>query len=173
MKHIVFATGALVALVGAAPQDDFSRTLAALRTGIRGEASGHAEQVKAAASALSALGARPIEGNPDLVEQWDGKASTAYRERVLGPAYVNITLQPGGRYALEQSFLAGRRARVAAFSTKPTRFQLQVKDGDQQRSCTVRQGTANCDWVPVFTGRVQVNLLNAGKSPAKFVIVMQ
>ena len=55
MKHIVFATGALVALVGAAPQDDFSRTLTALRAGMRGEANGHAEQVKAAASALSAI----------------------------------------------------------------------------------------------------------------------
>ncbi|SFG24520.1 hypothetical protein SAMN05518801_1123 [Novosphingobium sp. CF614] len=173
MIRIVFAAGALALLAGAAPRDDFARTVAALRAGMSGEATGQAEQTAAAASALAALGAHPVEGAADLAAQWRGEASPAYRERVLGPAYLNITLQPGGRYALEQSFLAGRRARVAAFPTIPIRFRLQVNDGDQERSCSVREGTANCDWVPVFTGRVRVKLMNAGKRPAKFVIVMQ
>lgn len=173
MKRIAFTAGALAALAGAAPPDDFGRTVAALRAGTRGEVGGHAEATAAAASTLAALGAHPLEGSPDLAQAWRGAASVPYRERVLGPAYLNVTLQPGGRYALEQAFLAGRRARVAAFATRPTPFQLQVDDGDRERSCGLREGTAHCDWVPVFTGRVRVNLMNAGKRPAKFVIVMQ
>lgn len=173
MKRIAMAAGALVFLMGAAPQDDFSRTVAALRAGVRGELRHAPQQMAHAASVLSALGARPLDGAADPAAEWGGAKQVAYRERVLGPAYLNVTVEPGKRYALEQSFLAGRRARIAAFPTSPVRFQLLVNDGERDRSCDVRQGTANCDWVPVFTGRVRVNLLNSGKRPAKFVIVMQ
>lgn len=173
MKRIAIAAASLALLTGAAPQDDFSRTVDALRMGVRGEARGNPEKTAKAAYALSALGAHPLDAAADPVAGWGGKAQVPYRERVLGPAYLNVALEPGKHYALEQSFLAGRRARVAAFPTSPTRFQLLVNDGERDRSCDVRQGTANCDWVPVFTGRVRVNLLNAGKKPAKFVIVMQ
>lgn len=173
MKCMAMAAVALVFLMGAGPQDDFARTVTALRAGVRGEMRRAPEQTAKAAAVLSALGAHPLDGAADPAAGWGGNAQVAYRERVLGPAYLNVTVEPGQRYALEQSFLAGRRARIAAFPTSPARFQLLVNDGERDRSCDVRQGTANCDWVPVFTGRVRVNLLNSGKRPAKFVIVMQ
>lgn len=173
MKRIGMAAGALVFLMGAAPQDDFSRTVTALRAGVRGEIRRNPEQTAKAASSLSALGAHPWDGTADLAAGWKEATQGAYRERVLGPAYLHVMIEPGEHYALEQSFLAGRRARIAAFPTSPTRFQLLVNDGERDHSCDVHRGTANCDWVPVFTGRVRVNLLNSGKRPAKFVIVMQ
>lgn len=169
MKRLVFAGMAMIWLAGAAPPDDFTRTVAALRAVLSTQDAANG----AAARTLLALGAHPLEGAANAAGGANATQQPAYRERVLGPAYIDVTLQPGGKHVLEQSFLAGRRARVAAFATNPTRFRLGVEDGRQARSCGVRKGTANCDWVPTFTGRVRVNLMNAGKSPARFVIVMQ
>jgi len=169
MKRLVLAGMAMIWLAGAAPSDDFTRTVAALRAVV----SPHDAASATAARTLQALGAHPLDGSAEAATARDAAQQPSYRERVLGPAYIDVTLQPGGTHVLEQSFLAGRRARVAAFAAKPTRFRLGVEDGQQMRACSVRKGTANCDWVPTFTGRVRVNLLNAGNGPARFVIVMQ
>jgi len=127
----------------------------------------------AAADLLVALGAVPAEGQNDLGLEWrKGKQRTpAYRDRILGPVYRGLTLDPGAAARFEQSFFAGQTARVAVVAVDHAPVVLQVFDDEGKARCAAARTI--CEWVPSWTTRVRVEVQNKGSQRGRFFVVMQ
>ena len=170
---VLLALGGAVAFataVGAQLDDRFDRAFAALRAGVAAKAPVQAE---GAARLLAALGAHAV-GTADPVAGWRGReVPVSYRERLLGPGYLSVALDGGQAFRLEQAFLAGQRARVAAFATAPGPFDLTVQDDDGVRRCAAAGGSARCDWVPAYTSRVAIALENRDRKRATFFVMLK
>jgi len=127
----------------------------------------------AAANLLAALGAVPVEGQDDLGSAWrKGRPrAPAYRDRILGPVYRGLILDPGAAARFEQSFYAGQTARVAVVAVDHAPVALQVFDDEGKARCSTARTT--CEWVPSWTARVRVEIQNKGSQRGRFFVVMQ
>lgn len=173
MTRALFAAAAV--LLGAAePSDSFERVADALSSGFAAERAHEAPARTRAAAILAAEGAHPIGSGNDLVRAWSGpRRPPAYRDRALGPGYRLLRLSSGEAARLEQTFLAGRRARVLALSPDHAGFTLTVKDDDGVRSCVGSPTRAECSWLPVYTTRITISLINQAGRSGDFLLLVR
>jgi hypothetical protein len=153
----------------------------ALAQGIAAEAANDSHALLAAAQRLEALGARASGGAPSVPTQWRalagqrGVRSTAipYRGRALGPAYRAGVLEPGAAMTTEQVFLAGQKAVVALVPHAARTLDLKVSAGDRTNLCArpAEPPRVTCSWLPIFTTRVQIQVVNRSTAPARFYLV--
>ncbi|HMI19810.1 MAG TPA: hypothetical protein VK533_09715 [Sphingomonas sp.] len=158
------------------PTDAFSRTVAGLRNGSAAATAHDRARLGAAVRLLEASGAHPMDGDDDLVKSWRARVGVApapaYRDRALGPAYRHIVLARAATMHFEQTFLAGQRARIAVVPIRRAAARLQVEDDDGHRVCAAA-ATGGCDWVPVWTTRFRVDVVNTGTRDAEYIVVIQ
>lgn len=172
-------------LLGDAAATRFDRVVAALQAGQAAEAIGghrQAATLRAAAVTLVVAGATPAAGSEDLAEHWQSVAArsdsngapvAAYRNRALGPAYRTVNLPGGGKAVFDQVFLAGQRARVSVVPVNKSGFQLTVDDDDNRAVCTNAAVGNRCEWIPSWTTRFRVNLVNPGVGAGVYYLVVQ
>jgi hypothetical protein len=171
MWRSVFVGLAIIATASpaGAPDDDLSRVADALASGRTAHSAG---QRSAAARVLMRLGAHPADGGVDYAATWTGgkpREASVLRERALGPGYRRIVIEPKGSARFDQTFLAGRIARVAVAAVRKAAFRLEVSGDQGQSYCS---GTRSCEWVPAYTQRFQVRIDNRATSPTEFFVVM-
>jgi len=116
----------------------------------------------------------------DPLGQWrreNGAGSGAaggpvYRGRTLGPGYRRARLAAGQRLVIDQIFNAGERAEMAAQTRAGQAVELAVANGQARKVCEARASPdARCRWVPIFTERFQITLINRGTGPASIYLV--
>lgn len=130
-----------------------------------------------AIAALDRYGARPAEGEADVVAGWRAAlpagAVAPMRGRVLGPAYRHGTIAAGSSVTLVQLFDGGRQARVAVATPGESPVGIAVLDGSGKAICppnVTRRGA--CNWVPPFTGRHQIILSNPASETSAYYLVI-
>ena len=168
----LLAIPATLALLANAEVGPFERTVAALTSGTAtGGQPG--DRLRAAGTTLLLLGAKPIEGE-DLGLRWSkgAKLPPPYRRRALGPGYRSVSLARGDAAHFEQVFLAGQRAQVALVPFNQSEFRLEVSDDQGSKQCAV-PAAMRCSWIPLWTTRYRIDVVNTGKKPGSSYLVMQ
>lgn len=173
MKPVWAALAAM--LVGAAaPADSLDRVANALAAGLAADRAHDADGRERAAAILAAEGAQPLAGSRDLARLWSRPGRTPpYRDRALGPGYRVMRLAGGETARLQQTFLAGRQARVLAFSPAAAMFSLTVQDDDGTRPCAGGPTRAECAWLPVYTSRITISLANRDGRTGDFLLLVR
>ncbi len=170
LPRAAIALTILAALIGNGDSDAFDRTVTALSVG----AAQHdrpGRRLRDAGIALITIGAKPIDGE-DLGQQWSkGVLPPAYRDRALGPGYRSVTLGRGRTAHFEQVFLAGRRAQVALVPLDQSAFRVEVSDDQGSRQCIATVG--RCTWVPLWTTRFRIDVVNVANLAGTSFLVMQ
>ncbi len=167
-----------IALCAATPETSFGRVAAALAAGSVAEAVGDRGALRDAASLLVSAGAVPADGEEDLSRRWGSAQSTSprpvptYRDRALGPAYRALSLPAGSAAIFQQTFLAGQRARIAVIGVRRSDFLLSVTDDGDVKICETTSRAA-CDWVPPWTTRFKLRVVNSGKVPGTYYLLIQ
>lgn len=171
------ALGAIGAASVQEPVDDVSSAIA---RGIAAEEVGDGKAMLAAARSLEALGARPSIDTSDLAAHLRLQAAARgvrdelppVRGRALGPAYSRGVLQPGAKLSTDQVFLAGQKAEVALVPQPGHGLTIRVSGRDGQICEHAAQAPkAICAWLPVFTQRVTIDVVNPGRLPARYYLV--
>lgn len=104
--------------------------------------------------------------------QADG--GTPYRGRTLGPAYRRARVEPGASLQIDQIFYAGERAEIAAQTSDGSNIALQINNPRDEAVCAKPLApSANCNWLPIFTERFSIELVNRGSQPASVYIVFR
>jgi len=132
------------------------------------------------ASALALLdraGARPAGDwqGPDPVPGWReklGKTAQRLRGSPLGPGYRCGQLDAGGSDRFDQVFLSGRRAKVALSAPGNAPLALRVLDAERKPVCAGDNTRQACNWVPIFTQRYTIEVVNPGKRNADYFLVV-
>ena len=172
LPRLAAAIGALLLLAAAADMPTIQRVGDALAAGSRAT---NARARAAAAETLALLGAAPADGQEDLTVAWrKGRRAAppaAYRDRILGPVYHGLTLDPGAAVRFEQSFYAGQTARIAVVAVDRAPATLQIYDDEGKARCGAARST--CEWVPSWTARVRVEVQNRGVRRGKFFVVIR
>ncbi|MDB5696478.1 MAG: hypothetical protein JWN21_2021 [Sphingomonas bacterium] len=85
--------------------------------------------------------------------------------------YRALSLRPGEAFRVEQTFLAGQRARVGvAAGVDP--FILSVTSDGRPLPCRTAPVARSAAETPAWTTRVTIGLKNTGAKPGKFYLVM-
>jgi len=169
---------AALIVAAAAPDNAFDRVVAALHSGQTAETVGNRGGLRDAASMLAAAGAVPADGQEDLSRRWDAAAGQSaavlpvYRDRVLGPAYRALNIPVGGAATFHQTFFAGQRARVAVVGLNHSDFMLSITDDGDAGVCE-RTSRAACNWIPLWTTRFKLRVINSGRVPGIYFMLVQ
>jgi hypothetical protein len=166
---------ALMMMAAATPTGPVEQVADALAAGEAALATGQNDALLAAAEQLDRLGAR----GDGLAAAWRTRALAGgarprprWRGRATGPAYRHGELPGGGEMVTEQVFLAGESAHVAIV---PASHGLQVRitgpDGAAVCAQQVAPPRAACRWLPVFTRRFRISVVNRSLTPARYYIV--
>lgn len=168
-------------LVAASPAEQPVDAVAlALARGIAAEQSSDGKAMLEAATVLGSHGARPADA--DAAAQWRAEArrrgakvrpAPPWRGRALGPAYRSGVLGAGETLVTEQVFLAGRKAQVALVPQPSRSLAIRIVAPDEKSLCE-REAAApreTCDWLPLFTARVRIHVVNRGRQPARYFLV--
>ena len=154
-----------------------------------------AEALTNAAQFLTRLGAQPFNTDmQDLAQDWintanelqGDKKNPVYRGRVRGPAYREKTLAPGAKEVLQEIYYASERAEITLKilgdgNQLPTaNLALQVAeqtDTSQEDVCTLNtqknktQTASSCQWLPLWTAKYNITIVNHGDSPVSYLLV--
>ncbi len=127
---------------------------------------------------LEAAGVTVVEGtDDDPLGAWRRESAgeaPVYRGRALGPAYRRATIAAGSTMRLEQIFLAGERAEIAAAANGSKALTLSVRDRQEAAVCSETFApAARCRWLPLFTQRYLIELENRGETPASVYLVFK
>lgn len=128
---------------------------------------------------LDALDVRLAEGaGDDPLGQWRAEHEVAggipWRGRALGPAYRRARVGAGESLRIEQVFLAGQRAEIAAQASGGGQVALAIANPRSEAVCEKELAPrANCNWLPIFTERFSIELKNSGSQPASVYIVFR
>ncbi len=132
---------------------------------------------------LDALGVRPAEdaASDDPLTGWRNQAKAGdgapWRGRALGPAYRRAVVAPGESLVIQQIFLAGQRAQIAAHmagTASGGQVALAISNPRQEPVCTRQLAPrASCDWLPIFTERFAIALRNSGNREASVYLVVR
>ena len=159
-------------------EDDILQTL------IQGEALravGDYAGLLGAAENLRLLGANPVDGQGDVAIGWIEEARAhgvtrairSARGRALGPGYRRGALPGGESLTIRQVFLGGQPARVAlATAGKGVNAELSVavRDTEGRLMCG---GGVNFVWQPAYSGRVDIEIANAGDASSDFYVTIK
>lgn len=159
------------------PAEDAAALLAAA------EAAPTAEARAPLVARLDALGVHLAAdaGSDDPLAGWRSQAKagdgTPWRGRALGPAYRRAVVAPGESLVIQQIFLAGQRARIAAqVAGTPASGQvdLAISNPRAEPVCTRQLAPrASCNWLPIFTERFAIALHNTGNREASVYLVVR
>ena len=94
------------------------------------------------------------------------------RGRPLGPGFRSGSLPPGESEQLEQVFLSGKRASVALSAPSGARLKLEVADRSQEAVCGKEGNPTHCQWVPLFTDRYRIRIVNPGRTEVRYFLVV-
>ncbi|WP_152414730.1 hypothetical protein [Blastomonas sp. AAP53] len=125
---------------------------------------------------IAALDARPLdaEGQAGL-ERWRRRSpdtTAPLRGRTLGPGYRHGTLNAGGDLRIEQTFLSGQKASIALSTPDGAKLRLQVVDGAAHPVCQYEAASPSCEWIPIYTQRHVIRLINPGRRKTRFYLVI-
>ena len=166
------------------PDTDVGMVAMALYKGDRANSRGavDADALQRSAHMLASLGAHPAEKESgDLATEWNeiavrnGAAEMPpYRGRSLGPAYRKGSVAAGSSIALQQMFFAGKKAEISVVPSPNVELDLVVKSAKGKEICHSKVGepNASCRWLPVYTSRYRIELVNKGKSSAGYYLVV-
>lgn len=159
------------------PADDAAALLVAA------EAAPTAEARAPLIARLDALGVHLADnaGVDDPLGQWRSQAKagegTPWRGRALGPAYRRARVAPGESLVIEQIFLAGQRAQIAAQvagGASGSQVDLAISNPRAEPVCTRQLAPrASCNWLPIFTERFNIALRNTGNREASVYLVVR
>ena len=94
------------------------------------------------------------------------------RGRALGPAYRSAALDPGATTQLNQTFLGGRSAQIVLRVSRGPTPKLVVRDQSARQVCKpVADDPVKCRWVPLYTQRHSIEIVNTGPQMSEFYIV--
>jgi hypothetical protein len=93
------------------------------------------------------------------------------RGRALGPGYRSAVLMPGAATELSQTFLGGRSAQIVVRVAEGSALKLMVRDQSEREVCQAASDPVNCRWLPLYTQRHRIEIVNTGRTLARFYIV--
>lgn len=123
---------------------------------------------------FDSLGGKPLGASDPELERWRRAANQAppMRGRSLGPGYRSGQLSPGRSEQLEQVFLSGKRASVALSAPSGARLKLEVQDRRDEAVCGKEGNPNHCQWVPLFTDRYRITIVNPGQTAVRYFLVV-
>ena len=126
--------------------------------------------------AIELAGARPFDPPGEAALQaWRSALPPEQRPmrgRVLGPAYISGRLAPGGKLRPEQVMLGGKPVSVAAGTAPRTGLRLRIARADGNMVCEQSPAHAReCRFIPAYTQRYRIELVNSGARDARYHIV--
>ena len=123
------------------------------------------------------VGALPDTGEDRLADwrrEYRPAAGEVYRGRTLGPGYRRAQLAAGERMVIDQIFYAGERAEMAAQTRGGQPVVLAVANRQAEKVCEAQlTPNARCRWLPIFTERFSITLVNRGTTPASVYLVFE
>ena len=162
----------------AAPQpgaDRAEHVAEALLMADRAERAKDQDALARAAQRLVRLGAAAqTEADGKVLERWFASLpsdAAPMRGRALGPAFRSGRLGPGAATQLNQTFLGGRSARIVLRVANGPAPRLVVQDQSGRQVCAAADDPVTCRWVPMYTQRHRIEIVNAGPAMSQFYIV--
>ena len=156
------------------PDSDAERLAAALVDADAAFARGDKARLTEALRRFDALGGKPLdEASPELA-RWRAAAAQEppLRGPALGPGYRSGQLPAGRSEQLEQVFLSGKRASVALSAPSGARLKLEVEDRSEEAVCGKEGNPNHCQWVPLFTDRYRIRIINPGATSVRYFLVV-
>ncbi|MDM7928714.1 hypothetical protein [Blastomonas fulva] len=161
----------------AAPQSGAARLADALASADAAVQAGNDSALARPLAMIRGMGARPLDdATAATTAQWEARLpdqTPPLRGRALGPGYRHGMLGAGGDVRIEQTFLSGQKASIALSSPDAVELRLQVVDGTSQSVCQHTASRPICEWVPVFTQRHLIHVINPAKRKARFYLVVE
>ena len=154
------------------------RVAAALAEAAAADASGDAATLAHAVGVLERRGAHALEVSADdPVPVWRAKAGNTtppMRGSALGPGYRSGRISVGARDSFAQLFLSGTGATIALSAPTGDRVSLRVLDPQAKPICDeANKKDRMCRWVPLFTQRYTIEVVNNGASDARYFLVVE
>ncbi|NCP15040.1 MAG: hypothetical protein GW858_12900 [Sphingomonadales bacterium] len=160
---------------GAALPSRAERLADALLMADRAERAQDATALALAAQRLEQLGPKPqTEQDDAAMQRWMARLpgdARPMRGRALGPAYRSAALNPGATTQLNQTFLGGRSAQIVLKVSRGPAPQLVVRDQSDRQVCKTSDDPIKCLWVPLYTQRHSIEIVNIGPAISEFYIV--
>ena len=162
--------------MGAPADDPVERVAIILASGEAALAAGRTQALRDALARLEASGAKPLE--TDAALRWRAhlgrRAPPPQRGRGLGPGYRLGTLASGEILRLEQIFLGGERADIAAQTLGSGALRLEIAASDNGHAACAPPAAirSRCHWVPVFTQRFAIRLTNISGAPVPYYLAI-
>ena len=135
------------------------------------------EELSRRLTRIDHIGARfkdTVEGDPAL--EWRAKSPDSappMRGRALGPAYTRGIVAAGKAIATEQIFLSGKSVAIAVGSPPEAAIRLRVIAADDKIVCERSPAHArDCRFLPIFTQRYRIELVNQGANDARYYLVV-
>lgn len=151
------------------------RVAEALLNAASAERAQDADALARAALQLERLGATPqTEADSAVMLRWRASLpadSQPMRGRALGPAYRSAVLNAGATTQLNQTFLGGRSAQIVLKVARGPAPQLVVRDQSDRQVCKADDDPVKCRWVPIYTQRHSIEIVNNGPGVSEFYIV--
>ncbi|MFN3864753.1 MAG: hypothetical protein ACK4RT_10785 [Erythrobacter sp.] len=166
----------VVPVQAVAPAERAERVAEALVMAERAERAQDREALAQAAARLDRLGAKPdTAADATAMARWLAvlPADTPpMRGRALGPAYRSAALAPGATTQLNQTFFGGRSAQIVLRVARGPTPRLVVRDQSARQVCKpVADDPVKCRWVPLYTQRHSIEIVNTGPQMSQFYIV--
>lgn len=140
------------------------------------ESRGDAAALARAALVIDRISPKPhTDSDDEALRRWRGAlpadAPPPLRGRALGPGYRSAVLMPGATAQLSQTFLGGRSAQIAVRIAQGSALQLMVRDSAEREVCRADRNPVNCQWVPLYTQRHNIEIINTGREVSRIYIV--
>lgn len=173
--HAAAPAAATAAAPGAQAPGRADRVAEALVLAAEAERTQDGAALARAAQRLERLGASPqSEADAAAMTRWRASLpadAPPLRGRALGPAYRSGALGPGAATQLHQTFLGGRSAQIVVRVSRGPAPRLVVRDQSDREVCEVAGDPIKCRWVPLYTQRHLIEILNDGPEKSEFYIV--
>ncbi len=165
-----------VAAPGPAPGPAHAEQVAeALLLADAAEQRGDAAALTRAALLLERLGPEAqTDDDAETLNRWRASLpadTPPLRGRALGPGYRSAMLMPGAATQLHQTFLGGRRAQIVVRVAQGTAPKLLVRDQSEREVCRADTNPVNCRWMPLYTQRHSIEIVNGGREMSRIYIV--
>jgi hypothetical protein len=189
IRALTLAAGAALALAGcansatvpppapaisaAAPRAE--QLAEALLLADRAEQRGDAAALGTAALLIERIGPEAqTDDDAQTLSRWRASlppGNPPLRGRALGPGYRSAVLMPGAATELSQTFLGGRNAQIVVRVAEGSALKLMVRDQSERKVCEAESDPVNCRWLPLYTQRHRIEIVNTGRRTARFYIV--
>lgn len=152
-------------------------TAEALALAVRARDAQDSDTLRSALLDLRRLRARPqeqpLQARMDEWARYAGLDETPMRGRTLGPAVRSGFIAPGQSKSLDQTFLSGRKATIAARSSDGRTVRLGVRDRSGRETCEKASVRPLCAWIPIYTSRYTISVSNPGDQRIEYFLVIE